>query len=51
VTGRWVRVEGRERCQRCGQMVEAAWKWFATSSTWTRCYCDACTAELLEGDA
>ena len=46
--GRWVRVEARTRCQRCGHMVEAAWKYFARPGLSVACYCDACTAELLE---
>jgi len=47
IPGRWIHVEGRERCQRCGDFVSAAWKYFPRPALWTVCYCDSCTEELI----
>jgi len=47
----WQQVKGRNRCTRCGSMIELAWCWFANLTTWTHCYCQSCVEELLEEGA
>lgn len=50
---KWVRVEGNahQRCGRCHNAVGVTWRWYATPSRSTHCYCEPCVAELLSEDS
>ena len=39
---------GRNRCQECGTFVKRAWFFFASTATWTHCYCETCVEEKLK---
>jgi hypothetical protein len=43
----WRRVEGRTRCQDCGQMVVVSWRLFAGAAS-TLCFCETCVEHKLE---
>lgn len=44
----WRLVEGRNRCTRCGFLVERAWKYYANPTTWSHALCEPCAHELVE---
>jgi formylmethanofuran dehydrogenase subunit E len=44
----WRRVEGRTRCQDCGEMVTVSWKLYVTPKDSTLCICESCVEARLE---
>ena len=50
----WVRMSGSSRCTRCGSLVEASWRYFASAKTWTFVMCEPClekVVNLVEAEA
>lgn len=44
---RWQLCHGRTRCQECGSYVAASWRWYATPTLSTHCYCESCVETML----
>jgi hypothetical protein len=44
---RWVRVQGQTICQECKQWVDVSWRWYATRTASTFCWCEPCVGLKL----
>lgn len=42
----WMKVDGRNRCGKCGALVHRAWLYFTKPGLWTHCVCEPCAEGL-----
>ena len=47
---RWLKVEDRTCCSRCGALVETAWRWYSEPGTYTWAFCEVCVEQLMDDD-